>query len=198
MTCHCESVSTCFSMRTSAHQYDCQSQALAASLLRTMTARLILLLSTTQFGMKLLYCSGVWSYVVGALSTPTFIIIPLITIWAGIFPIVISWWAALGLTVYMLATMLVRRPSHQCWESNVGVHLRHIWPCVHKRHVWSLEVFISLRVLAPKSPSVSNLQQQACSRSASAGTTIDSTLFCDGANHMKSRQSMGTCICNRF
>ena len=61
--------------------------------------------------MKLLYCSGVWSYVVGALSTPTFIIIPLITIWAGIFPIVISWWAALGLTVYMLATMLVRRPS---------------------------------------------------------------------------------------
>ena len=61
-----------------------------------------------QFGMKLLYCSGVWSYVVGALSTPTFIIIPLITIWAGIFPIVISWWAALGLTVYMLATMLVR------------------------------------------------------------------------------------------
>ena len=61
--------------------------------------------------MKLLYCSGVWSYVVGALSTPTFIIIPLITIWAGIFPIVISWWAALGLTVYMLATMLVRRPA---------------------------------------------------------------------------------------
>ena len=58
--------------------------------------------------MKLLYCSGVWSYVVGALSTPTFIIIPLVTIWAGVFPIVISWWAALGLTVYMLATMLVR------------------------------------------------------------------------------------------
>ena len=58
--------------------------------------------------MKLLYCSGVWSYVVGALSTPTFIIIPLITIWAGVFPIVISWWAALGLTIYMLATLLVR------------------------------------------------------------------------------------------
>jgi hypothetical protein len=65
--------------------------------------------------MKLLYCSGVWSYVVGALSTPTFIIIPLITIWAGVFPIVISWWAALGLTIYMLATLLVR----SAWPSSV-------------------------------------------------------------------------------
>ena len=62
-----------------------------------------------QLFMRLLYCSGVWSYVVGAISTPTFIIIPLITIWFGIFPIVISWWAALGLTVYMVATHGVRR-----------------------------------------------------------------------------------------
>ena len=77
----------------------------------------------TQFGMKLLYCSGVWSYVVGALSTPTFIIIPLITIWAGIFPIVISWWAALGLTVYMLATMLVRRQRRQRWGMQRSVLL---------------------------------------------------------------------------
>ena len=58
--------------------------------------------------MRLLYCSGVWSYVVGAISTPTFIILPLITIWFGVFPIVISWWAALGLTIYMIATHLVR------------------------------------------------------------------------------------------
>ena len=40
------------------------------------------------FGMRILYCSGVWAYVVGALTTPTFMIIPLLTIWAGIFPIV--------------------------------------------------------------------------------------------------------------
>lgn len=44
--------------------------------------------------MKLLYCSGVWSYVVGALTTPTYILIPVLTVYAGIFPIVVSWWAA--------------------------------------------------------------------------------------------------------
>ena len=44
--------------------------------------------------MRIMYCSGVWSYIVGALTTPLFIIIPLLTIWAGVFPIVVSWWAA--------------------------------------------------------------------------------------------------------
>lgn len=60
-----------------------------------------------SFGMRIMYCSGVWSYIVGALTTPTFIIIPLLTIWAGIFPIVISWWAALALTVYFIAQTAV-------------------------------------------------------------------------------------------
>lgn len=59
------------------------------------------------FGMRILYCSGVWAYFVGALTTPTFMIIPLLTIWAGIFPIVISWWAAMALTVYFIAQSLV-------------------------------------------------------------------------------------------
>ena len=27
-----------------------------------------------------------------------------VTIWLGVFPIVVSWWAALGLTVYFIAT----------------------------------------------------------------------------------------------
>ena len=44
--------------------------------------------------MRLMYCSGVWSYIVGAITTPVFIAIPLVTIWAGVFPIVVSWWAA--------------------------------------------------------------------------------------------------------
>lgn len=44
--------------------------------------------------MKLMYCTGVWSYVVGALTTPTYILIPVLTVYAGIFPIVVSWWAA--------------------------------------------------------------------------------------------------------
>jgi hypothetical protein len=43
---------------------------------------------------RLMYCSGVWSYIVGAITAPVFIAIPLITIWAGVFPIVVSWWAA--------------------------------------------------------------------------------------------------------
>ena len=57
--------------------------------------------------MRIMYCSGVWSYIVGAITTPLFIIIPLLTIWAGIFPIVISWWAALGLTIYYVAQSMV-------------------------------------------------------------------------------------------
>lgn len=37
-----------------------------------------MLQSRLSLGMKLMYCSGVWSYVVGAIATPTFIIIPLV------------------------------------------------------------------------------------------------------------------------
>lgn len=37
-----------------------------------------MLQSRLSLGMKLMYCSGVWSYVVGALATPTFIVIPLV------------------------------------------------------------------------------------------------------------------------
>lgn len=43
--------------------------------------------------MRLLYCSGVWSYVVNALCTPLFLVIPVIAIWFGVFPIVINWCA---------------------------------------------------------------------------------------------------------
>ena len=57
--------------------------------------------------MKVLYCSGVWSYIVASIATPTFILVPLGTIWIGIFPIVLSWWAALGLSVYYVATTMV-------------------------------------------------------------------------------------------
>ena len=43
----------------------------------------------------------------GAISTPFFMAIPIVTIWAGVFPIVVSWWAALGLTIYYIATNAV-------------------------------------------------------------------------------------------
>ena len=48
---------------------------------------------------RILYCSGVWSYVVGALTTPFFMAVPIVTIWGGVFPIVVSWWAALAISV---------------------------------------------------------------------------------------------------
>ena len=57
---------------------------------------------------RIMYCQGVWSYVVGAISTPTFVVVPLVTIWAGVFPIVLNWWAAIGLSVFYAATTMVR------------------------------------------------------------------------------------------
>jgi len=57
---------------------------------------------------RIMYCQGVWSYVVGAISTPTFVVVPLVTIWAGVFPIVLNWWAAIALSVFYAATTLVR------------------------------------------------------------------------------------------
>ena len=56
---------------------------------------------------QILYCSGVWSYIVASIATPTFIIVPLATIWIGIFPIVLSMDAAIGLSAYYVATVLV-------------------------------------------------------------------------------------------
>ena len=31
--------------------------------------------------MRIMYCSGVWNYITGAISTPLFIVVPMITIW---------------------------------------------------------------------------------------------------------------------
>ena len=64
---------------------------------------------------RIMYCQGVWSYVVGAISTPTFVVVPLVTIWAGVFPIVLNWWAAIALSVFYAATTLVR----PCTASNL-------------------------------------------------------------------------------
>ena len=78
-----------------------------------------------SFFMKMLYISGVWSYIVGAISTPTFIIIPIITIWFGVFPIVVSFWAALGLTVYYIATQRCSpsAPSTPLYTTTVSASL---------------------------------------------------------------------------
>lgn len=65
--------------------------------------------------MRLMYCSGVWAYVVGAMTTPTFIIIPLVTIWIGVFPIVISRKFALAATLYGVATNLLQYTVTKAW-----------------------------------------------------------------------------------
>jgi endoglucanase len=75
-----------------------------------------LLQKELSWGMRVLYCSGVWSYFVGAVTTPLFMLIPILTIWAGTFPIVVSKWAAIGLTIYSVAQTFVlnfmRKRSH--------------------------------------------------------------------------------------
>jgi cellulose synthase/poly-beta-1,6-N-acetylglucosamine synthase-like glycosyltransferase len=83
--------------------------------------------------MRMMYCSGVWSYMVAAISTPTFIIIPLVTIWIGVFPLNIDGrsphWIALAMTIYSAATMCVqyyvRHPNHMeaLWFANVANQL---------------------------------------------------------------------------
>ena len=60
-----------------------------------------------SMGMRLMYSTGVWSYMVAAISTPFYTIIPLVTIWIGVFPIIINFWLALGLTIYATCTQLL-------------------------------------------------------------------------------------------
>lgn len=67
--------------------------------------------------MKIMYCSGVWSYIVGALTAPLYIIIPLLTIWAGMFPIVVSWWAAGGCSV---SPTLIQQIEWEHWHLTRG------------------------------------------------------------------------------
>ena len=45
---------------------------------------------------RLMYCQGCWSYVVGGVSTPFFIALPIITIWIGLFSHLISMPSHLG------------------------------------------------------------------------------------------------------
>ena len=53
---------------------------------------------------RFMYMSGVWCYAVGAITTPLFMVIPLVTVWVGYFPLVICREFALALTLYAAAT----------------------------------------------------------------------------------------------
>ena len=83
-----------------------------------------LLQSRLSWPMRIMYMSGVWSYIVGAIATPLFIVIPIVTVWFGVFPIVVSCWAALGLTVYFVATNAVLyyvRRYYPAQDQSVGL-----------------------------------------------------------------------------
>lgn len=65
---------------------------------------------------RLLYCSGVWSYIINAVTTPIFMAVPIVTIWVGVFPMIVNFWLALGLTIYVTANCCIiyyfKRPQH--------------------------------------------------------------------------------------
>lgn len=66
-----------------------------------------LLQSKLSLFWRLMYCQGCWSYIVGGISTPFFIALPIITIWIGVFPIVISRELALAMTIYGVANYML-------------------------------------------------------------------------------------------
>ena len=93
--------------------------------------------SELSWGMRLMYCSGVWSYVVAAISTPFLMLVPVITIWIGVFPVIINRWAALGLTIYAAATQAllyyVRTPRCAFKDTRDAISSDHQHAC-QSRH----------------------------------------------------------------
>ena len=102
---------------------------------------------------RLLYCSGVWCYAVSALTIPTYAAIPLVTIWAGVFPCIIDRWFACALTAYALTTQAlqyyVRTPRHveALWFADVANAI--LWWAYVKaawRMLWARIFFCCSRV----------------------------------------------------
>ena len=73
-----------------------------------------------------------------------------VTIWLGVFPIVVSWWAALGLTVYFIATNLVLyyvksiKHIEALWFANCANQLL-FWTYIKVGHVpgWYVACLVS-------------------------------------------------------
>ncbi|KDD72154.1 hypothetical protein H632_c3780p0, partial [Helicosporidium sp. ATCC 50920] len=71
--------------------------------------------------MRWMYGSVILSYFSAFLATPLLMLVPMITVWFGSFPIVINQWAAICITVYYAATLLVNYYCH-----SLG-HLKSMW-----------------------------------------------------------------------
>lgn len=79
--------------------------------------------------MRWLYGSVALSYFSAFIGTPLLMLVPLVTVWFGVFPIVINVWCAIAVTIYYPATMMVMYYTRS---------LRHLKVCM------DLFVFFSL------------------------------------------------------
>jgi len=62
--------------------------------------------------MRWMYGSVVLSYFSAFLGTPLLMLVPIITVWFGAFPIVINFWAALSITLYYSSTLAMSYYTH--------------------------------------------------------------------------------------
>jgi len=71
--------------------------------------------------MRWMYGSVILSYFSAFLSTPLLMLVPMLTVWAGAFPIVINFWAALSITIYYGATLSLN------YYTTSPAHLKSMW-----------------------------------------------------------------------
>ncbi|KAI7842235.1 hypothetical protein COHA_004148 [Chlorella ohadii] len=71
--------------------------------------------------MRWMYGTVILSYFSAFLSTPLLMLVPMITVWLGSFPIVINFWAAVSITVYYAATLCLM------YYTRALAHLKSMW-----------------------------------------------------------------------
>ena len=71
--------------------------------------------------MRWMYGSVALSYFSAFIGTPLLMLVPLVTVWFGVFPIVINVWCAIAVTVYYPCTMLVM------YYTRSFRHLKSMW-----------------------------------------------------------------------
>jgi hypothetical protein len=77
--------------------------------------------------MRWMYGSVVLSYFSAFLGTPLLMIVPMITVWFGAFPIVINFWAALAITIYYTATLGLMYYTRSIGHLKVTLILVTVW-----------------------------------------------------------------------
>lgn len=71
--------------------------------------------------MRWMYGSVVLSYFSAFFATPLLMLVPIITVWFGAFPIVINFWAAVSITGYYAATLMLM------YYTRSFAHLKSMW-----------------------------------------------------------------------